>query len=251
MTVQQHDDDVVARLQAGAPGYPDAGPDAVRTLAAARRAVRRRRGRRVLGSVAVVVAAVVGLTAAGPIEVPGLGTFVMPGGYDLNSLLNQGEPPVFPRQRLLSDVADLERHVLPVAEELELSGYIDDDGAWGRPTCRWFTWSHGAFRDRDPSCANPDDPERPFDAESEAAFSRMSDAIDLSGVNVYRIEKNGWGPGTSFHLRDSSIMWNWYYSYVPGTPADASGEVRTETGLGPRLQVHVTGDWWFTVEPDD
>lgn len=245
MSVQLHDDDVVARLRADAPGYPDAGPDAGRTLAAARRALRRSRGRWALGSVAAVVAAVVGLTAVGPIEVPGLGTFVMPGGYDVNSLMNHGEPPVFARQRLLRDVADLERDVLPVTEDLGLTGYIDQG------PCRVFTWSHGAFRDRDSDCANPDDPELPFDAESEVAFARVSDAIDDSGVSVYRIEKGGWGPGTSFHLPDSSVMWNWYYSYVPGTPADAPAEVREETSLGPRLQVHVTGNWWFTVEPDD
>jgi hypothetical protein len=250
MSVQLHDDDVVARLRAGAPGYPDAGPDAGRTLAAARRALRRSRGRRALGGVAAVVAAVVGLTAAGPIELPGIGKFVMPGGYDVHSLINQGEPPVLPRQRLLDDVADLELQVLPVAEELGLTLYIDQRAAWGRPACRVFTWSHGAFRDRDPSCSNPDDPEPPFDAESEAAITRVSEAIELSGVNVYRIEKGGWGPGTSFHLQDSSWMWNWYYSYVPGTPADAE-EVRTETRLGVRLQVHVTGNWWFTTEPDD
>lgn len=251
MSVQLHDDDVLARLRAGAPGYPDAGPDARRTLAAARRAMRRSRRRRALGSVAAVVAAVVGLTAAGPIELPGGGRFVMPGGYDVHSLINQGEPPVFPRQRQLDDVADLERQVLPVADDLGLTLYIDEKAAWGRPACRVFTWSHGAFRDRDSSCANPDDPELPFDAESEAAFTRVSDAIEHSGVNVHRIEKGGWGPGTSFHLRDSSWRWNWYYSYVPGTPADAPEEVRTETGLGVRLQVHVSGDWWFTVEPDD
>ncbi|MFF4879430.1 hypothetical protein [Micromonospora sp. NPDC000668] len=251
MSVQLHDDDVLARLRAGAPGYPDAGPDAGRTLAAARRAMRRSRRRRALGSVAAVVAAVVGLTAAGPIELPGGGRFVMPGGYDVHSLINQGEPPVFPRQRQLDDVADLERQVLPVADDLGLTLYIDEKAAWGRPACRVFTWSHGAFRDRDSSCANPDDPELPFDAESEAAFTRVSDAIEHSGVNVHRIEKGGWGPGTSFHLRDSSWRWNWYYSYVPGTPADAPEEVRTETGLGVRLQVHVSGDWWFTVEPDD
>ena len=44
MSVQLHDDDIIARLRAGAPGYPDAGPDAGHTLAAARRALRRRRG---------------------------------------------------------------------------------------------------------------------------------------------------------------------------------------------------------------
>lgn len=251
MSVQPHDDDVVARLRAGAPGYPDAGPDAGRTLAAARRALRRSRGRRGLGSVAAVMAVVCGLTAAGPIELPGIGTFVMPFGYDVNSLIHPGEPHVFPRQRLLDDVADLERQVLPVVEELGLTGYIDEPAAWGRPACRGFTWSHGAFTDRDPSCANPDDPMPAFDAESEAAFTRVSDAIERSGVNVYRIEKGGWGPGTSFHLRDDSWRWNWYYSYVPDTPADASEEIRQETSLGVRLQVHVTGNWWFTVEPDD
>ena len=245
MSVQLHDDDVVARLRAGAPDYPDAGPDAERTLAAARRALLRRRGQRALASGAAVVTVVVGLTAAGPIELPGFGTVVMPGGNDIHSLVNHGEPPALPRQRLLHDVAELESQVLPAAEDLGLTLYIDE-GA-----CRGFTWSRGAFRDRDSNCANSDDPELPFDAQSDAAFTRVSDAIEHSGVNVYRIEKGGWGPGTSFHLRDSSWMWNSYYSYVPGTPADAPQERREETSLGIRLQVHVSGDWWFTVEPDD
>ena len=91
-----------------------------------------------------------------------------------------------------------------MAEELGRTRYIDEAAAWDRPACRVFTWSHGAFLDRDSSCANPDDPGPPFDAESEAAFTRVSDAIERSGVNVYRIEKGGWGPGTSFHLRDDS-----------------------------------------------
>ncbi len=251
MSIQLHDGDVVARLRAGAPGYPDGGPDADRTLAAARRALRRSWGRRALGGVAAVVAAVIGLTAAGPIELPGIGTFVTPGGYDVNSLIHHNEPPVPARQRLLDDVADLERQVLPMAKELGLSRYIDHKAAWGRPACRVFTWSHGAFQDRDPSCASPDDPVPPFDTQSEAAFRRVSDAIELSGVDVYRIEKGGWGPGTSFHLNDSSWTWNWYYSYVPGTPTDAPEEVREVTRLGVRLQVLVTGNWWFTVEPDD
>jgi len=251
MNVQLHDDDVVARLRADAPDYPDAGPDARRTLAAARRALHRSWARRALGSVAAVVVAVVGLTAVGPIELPGLGTIDMPGGHGINALPNQGEPPVYPRQRLLDDVADLELHVLPVTEDLGLTRYIDEEAAWGRPACRVFTWSRGAFLDRDSDCANPDDPGLPFDTESEAAFTRVSDAIEHSGVNVYRIEKGGWGPGTSFHLRDNSWKWNWYYSYVPGTPADAPDEERIQTSLGVRRQVHVSGDWWFTAEPDD
>ncbi|MEV4515520.1 hypothetical protein AB0K00_42005 [Dactylosporangium sp. NPDC049525] len=251
MTVQRDDDDVVARLRAGAPDYPEAGPDAGRTLAAARRALRRGRGRRALGGVVAVVAAVAGLTVAGPIELPGGGVFVMPGRHDVDALPNQGDPPLYPRQRLLHDVADLERQVLPAAEDLKLTLYIDDAGAGGLPACRVFTWSHGAFLDRDSGCVNPDDPGLPFDTDSEAAFTRVSDAIEHSGVHVYRIEKGAWGPGTSFHLRDSSPRWNWYYSYVPGTPADAPEAVRQETTLGTRLQVHVSGDWWFTVEPDD
>ena len=43
MSVQLNDDDVVARLRAGAPGYPETGPDLGRTLAAGRRALRRSR----------------------------------------------------------------------------------------------------------------------------------------------------------------------------------------------------------------
>ncbi|MET7396530.1 hypothetical protein ABZS66_23920 [Dactylosporangium sp. NPDC005572] len=251
MSVQPRDDDVVARLRAGVPDYPEAGPDAGRTLAAARRSLRRSRRRRVLGSVAAVLAVLVGLTAAGPIELPGLGTFAIPGWRDINALPDQGEPPVYPRQRMLDDVAELDRQVLPVVENLGLTGYGNDRGAWNRPACRGLTWSHGAFLDRGSGCANPDDPGRSFDAESDAAFTRVSQAIEHSGVNVYRIDKGGWGPGTSFHLRDDSWRWNWYYSYVPGTPADAPAEVREEMSIGTRLQVHVSGDWWFTAEPDD
>ncbi len=248
MNVQMHDDDVIARLRAGAPGYPDAGPDAGRTLAGARRALRRRQGRRALSSVAAAAVGVVGLAAAGPIELPGIGSFAMPGGH---SLPNEGDPPVYPRQKLLHDVAELDADVLPVVENLGLTGYGNDPRRWGRQGCRGLTWSHGAFRDRNSDCSNPDDPELPFDAESEAAFARVSAAIEASGVDVDRIDKGGWGPGTSFHLNDNSIQWNWYYSYDPSTTADEPEEIRTETPLGTRMQVHVTGRWWFTVEPDD
>jgi hypothetical protein len=99
-----------------APGYPDAGPHAGHTLATARRALRRSRGRRALTGVAAVVAAVVGLTAVGPIEPPSFGTFGTPGGHD-NSLPSQGDPPGYPRQRLLHDVANLERQARPAAED--------------------------------------------------------------------------------------------------------------------------------------
>jgi hypothetical protein len=251
MSAQLHDDDIAARLREGAPDYPDAGPDAGRALAAARRALRRSRGRRALAGVAAVVAVVAGLAVAGPIHLPGVGTVVAPGGPDSDSLPNQGDPPVYPRQRLLDDVAALRLQALPVAEELGITRFINEPGGWGRPACRVFTWSHGAFQDRVSDCANPDDPTPPLDSQSEAAFTRMAGALELTGVDIFRIDKSGWGPGTSFHLRDSSWRWNWYYSYVPGTPADAPAEVREQTGLGVRLQIHVTGDWWFTVEPDD
>jgi hypothetical protein len=251
MTVQLDDHDVVARLRAGAPDYPDAGPDAGRTLVSARRALRRSRARLVVGGVAAAVAAIVAVTAVAPIEVPGLGTFAGLGGRDINALPNQGDPPVYPRQRMLDDVADLETHVLPVTEDLGLTRYINDGGAFGRPACRVFTWSRGTFLDRDPDCVNPDDPGLPLDAESEVAFARVSDAIKHAGVNVYRIEQGGWGPGISFHLRDNSWRWNWYYSYVPETAANTQEEIRTQTPIGVRLAVHVSGNWWFTAEPDD
>ncbi|GIG01103.1 hypothetical protein [Catellatospora citrea] len=252
MSVQlPDDDDVVARLRADAPGYPKTGPDAGRTLAAARRALGRSRRRRALGGVATVVAALVGLTAVGPIELPGIGTLAMPFGPNTDAPPDQGDPPVYPRERMLHDVAALELQVLPVTEHLGLTSYLDEPAAWGRPACRVFTWSHGAFRDRNSDCANPDDPEPPFDTASDTAFAQVSDAIETSGVDVDRIDNGRWGPGTSFHLRDNSWRWNWYYSYVPGTPSDAPAEERTETGLGVRRQVHVSGDWWFVVEPDD
>lgn len=251
MSVQLDDDDVVARLRAGAPGYPQAGPDAGRTLAAARRALRRSRGRRAVGAAAAVVTVLIGLTAIGPIELPGIGTLAMPFGYGTNSLPDQGDPPVYRRERMLDDVANLELRLLPVVRELGVTRYFNEPAGWTQPGCRVFVWSQGAFRDRNAECANPDDPEPPLDAASEAEFRRVSDAIGDSGVNVDRIEKGGWGPGTSFHLRDNSWRWNWYYSYVPGTPPDAPAEERTETRLGVRLKVHVSGDWWFTVEPDD
>ncbi|GAA1841069.1 hypothetical protein [Asanoa iriomotensis] len=245
------DDDVVTRLRAGAPGYPEYGPDAGLTLAAARRALRRGRARRTVGGgVAAAVAVLVGLTAGGAIQLPDAGTFAVPFGPGAGGLPDQGDPPIYPPERLRHDVESLQRQVLPATTDLALTSYLYEPGGWGRSTCRVFTWSQGAFRDRAADCANPSDPEPALDGASEAAFDRVSDAIERSGVDVYRIEKGGWGPGTSFHLRDNSWKWNWYYSYIPGSSQDAR-EVRTDTSLGVRLQVHVSGDWWFTVEPDD
>jgi hypothetical protein len=137
-----------------------------------------------------------------------------------------------------------------VVEQLGVTRYLDQAEPSG-PGCRVLMWAHGEFRDRHGDCANPDDPEPDLDDESETAFAQISEAIAQSGVDVDRIEKGGWGPGTSFHLEDSSWQWNWFYSYDPDMPADTPDEVTTQTGLGPRLQVHITGDWWFTVEPDD
>jgi hypothetical protein len=102
-----------------------------------------------------------------------------------------------------------------------------------------------------PDRAGPDYTGAVVARNAVAAFNRISDAIEHSGVNIYRIGKGGWGPGMSLHLRDNSWEWNWYYSYIPGTAADATAEQRSETSLGTRLQVHVGGNWWFTVEPDD
>ncbi|SNT50490.1 hypothetical protein SAMN05421812_107321 [Asanoa hainanensis] len=244
-----HDDDVVARLRAGDPGYPETGPDAGRTLVAARRALRRSRGRRALaGGLAVAMAAVVGLTTIGGVDLPGV--FPAPFGYDTRSLPNEGDPPIYPADRMLDDASSLAL-VLTTTVDLGVTSYLADPGAWGRAGCRAFTWSQGAYRDRHADCANATDPELPFDAASEAAFARVTRAIERSGVDVDRIDKGGWGPGTSFHLRDNSWQWNWYYSYVPDTPPNAPVEKRTQTNLGPRLEVHIVGNWWFTVEPDD
>ncbi|GIF63862.1 hypothetical protein Ais01nite_18970 [Asanoa ishikariensis] len=243
------EDDVVARLRAGEPGYPETGPDAGLTLASARRALRRSRVRRALaGGVAVVIAALVGLTTVGGLNLPG--TLAAPFGYDIGSLPDEGDPPIYPADRMLDDASSLGL-VLSATNDLGLTLYIDDPGAWGRPGCRVFTWSQGAYRDRHSDCANATDPELPFDAASEAAFGRVTKAIERSGVNVDRIDKGGWGAGTSFHLRDNSWRWNWYYSYVPDTPHDTPVEKRTQTNLGTRLEVHIIGDWWFVVEPDD
>jgi hypothetical protein len=246
-------DDVIARLRAQAPGIPPTGPDAAATLARSRRRLRNLRVRQVAGGVAGGVAAVlVAGIAVGPIDLPGGGTFVMPGGYEVRELA--GEPPVHSREQMREDVAALEAEVVPVVEDVELSLYLEEFNGpiAGTQPCHVLETARGTFRtpdDKSEGCSNPDE-NFPFDAVAQAQFDGIKAALARTGTNIHRItDRQGAEPtGLHFQLDDVSWLWNWDYVYQPeGIPQDGT----VERALGTTTYTHITGDWWFMQEPDD
>ncbi len=249
-------DDVVARLRTQAPELPATGPDAAATLARSRRRLRVRRVRQITGGLVGGVAAVlVAGIAVGPVDLPGGGTFVMPGGYEVRELTD--EPPVHSREQTLEDVAALEAEVVPVAEDVELSLYLEEsDGVIvGTQPCHVLETTRGTFRtphDENENCSNPDE-NFPFDAVAQAQFDGIKAALGRTGTDIHRITlrqdlRGGAPTGLHFQLDDRSWQWNWDYVYQPeGIPEDGT----VEDPLGTTTYTHITGDWWFMQEPDD
>ena len=155
-------DDVVARLREAAHAVPDVRFDTPAVLASARRALRRRRRRQAV--VGVVGAGLVALTVAGPVHLPGVGTFAMPGGhqvrvglgvedpdapapaagFDLGELREwlaqfSSEPPS--PETMAEDVAGLREHVLPVLEDVRPTWYEANQG------CDVLEYPRGTFSD--------------------------------------------------------------------------------------------------------
>ncbi len=253
-------DDVVARLR-DASAVPDVQFDAPAMLATAQRALRRRRRRQAFGG--GVAAGLVALTVAGPVHLEGVGTFAMPGGHEVRTLLGVADPdapapaagfdlsellsPFITQQpspeRMAEEVASLQALVLPVLEELEPTWY--EDGP-----CDILEYPRGTFS-VDGTCGGRP-AEQPFDAAARADLDRILDAVEHSGVPTDELMSAEYAPdGTvesaGFLRSGGGIEWNFAYLYSPDErPA------QWESSLGPITITPIadTG-WWFEKSPND
>lgn len=235
------DDAVVAYLRANAPGLPAARFDPRAITARARRALRRRRLRASVVSVAAATSVYLALALAGPMAVPGLGSVAVPGSDALRPAVRDFFPGTVPGpDQWHEDVARLEADVLPVVEELELFYYLLEPGSLFDPgECRILEYPRGQYRDGDPKCRDL----VPFDDQARMDFDAVTRAVERSGVSVERIFRSR--GAIYIRLPDYSWQYNWAYVYLSDVdtppPARFPGEEWT----------HIRGDWWFHRAHDD
>jgi hypothetical protein len=148
------------------------------------------------------------------------------------------------RQRA-DDVAQLERWVVPVVEELDVRFYLDEG-----VTCHAVLYSRGEFREGDGSCGSPTESYGPFDAVVRKDFDRISAAIKASGVKTLRFDASVNAAGAlthvSFRIIDRSIEWNWFYLFDPTNAVPKGGQASN----APRYQ-RINERWWLVTEVDD
>jgi hypothetical protein len=176
-----------------------------------------------------------GLALAGPVPVPGGGTVSVPGSQGLRALVADtipGRPPG--PDEWNGDVDRLERYVLPVLDQLQVSSYLLDEA--GR--CRIFKYSRGNYSDQN-NCEEM----TPFDAQAAADFDRVTRAVERSGIPVERMGRELGG----YHIRvkDASWQYNWEYVYMPGV--DSPPPINFPEERWTRIR----GDWWFHRAHDD
>jgi hypothetical protein len=228
------DDAVVAYLRARAPGVPAVRFDTRAVTARARGALRRRRLRNSLVAAAGAITVYFGLALAGPVPVPGGGEVSVPGSRAVRAMVAEFVPGPAPGPEDWNDDVDrLERHVLPVLTELQVSYYLLEEGP-----CRILKYSRGDYSDQD-NCEDM----TPFDPQATADFDRVTRAVERSGVAV---ERMGSGPGGFYiRLKDSSWQYNWEYVHMPGvdTPPPVTFPEERWT--------RIRGDWWFHRAHDD
>jgi len=148
-------------------------------------------------------------------------------------------------QKRADDVAQLERLVVPVVDELDVRFYLDEGF-----TCQSLLYSRGEFREGDGSCGSPTESFGPFDAVVRRDFDRIRAAIKASGVNTLRFDAsvNDGGVLThvSFRIVDHSIEWNRFYLFDPTLAGPKSGQAPN----APRYE-QINERWWLVTEVDD
>jgi hypothetical protein len=142
-----------------------------------------------------------------------------------------GLPPV-PEERA-SDVDRLERDVLPVIEELQVTYYLRES-----PTCRILEYERGHYGD--PGCTEM----VPLDAQALADFERVTAAVARAGVSLDRIRWDG--DGVEFVLPDSTWQFNYEYVYRPYI--DTPPAIRWP---GEEQWTLIRAHWWFHRAHDD
>ena len=258
-------DDVVARLREAAHAVPDVRFDTPAVLATARRALRRRRRRQAV--VGLVGAGLVALTVAGPVHLPGVGTFAMPGGhqvrvglgvedpdapapaagFDLGELREwlaqfSSEPPS--SETMAEEVAGLQEHFLPVLEDIRPTWYETNQG------CDVLEYPRGTFSD-DGECAGRPG-ELPFDGPARTDLDRLVAAVRDSGVPSEELRSASYTQArtvasASIARTGGGIEWNFSYLYSP-----ESRPREWESALGP-VTITPIGDsgWYFEQAPND
>lgn len=148
-------------------------------------------------------------------------------------------------QTRAADVAELERLVVPVVEELGVRLYLDE----GR-SCHSLLYSRGEYRDGDDSCGSPTESYGPFDAVVRRDFDRIRAAIEATAVGTFRFDASINADGSltrvSFRLVDRSIQWNRFYLFDPTNAIPKSDRAPN----APRYQ-RINERWWLVTEVDD
>jgi hypothetical protein len=148
-------------------------------------------------------------------------------------------------QKRADDVAQLERFVVAVVDELDVRFYLDEGF-----TCHSLVYSRGEFREGDGGCGSPTESYGPFDAVVRRDFDRISGAIKASGVKTFRfaasVDDGGVLTHVSFRIIDRSIEWNRYYLFDP-THAVPKG---VGAPNAPRYE-QINERWWLVTEVDD
>jgi hypothetical protein len=146
------------------------------------------------------------------------------------------------RAEMAADVAAMNQ-IIPILEELEVTGYIVEDG------CRWIIYSRGGFVDGDDSCQPGN--AVPFDDMARADHQRLTDAIEAAGAPTHRLneatfEADGELRTAVFLHSAQPFPDQWEYIYDPGN-------VYPKEDGGPLEAVHtrVDASWWFLNHLDD
>lgn len=159
----------------------------------------------------------------------------------LIALVGCDSPPS--EEKRADDVAQLEAHVLPVVDELDVRFYLDEGSS-----CNSILYPRGEFRDGDDSCGSPTETYGPFDATVRSDFDRISAAIEASGVDAHRFDASVTADGVltyaSFPLEDSSIQWNWDYLYDPSNTVSKGQRPNAPT-------YQINDNWWLVTAIDD
>jgi hypothetical protein len=230
------DDAVVAFLRTRAPGLPTVQFDTRAVTARARGALRRRRLRNSVLAAACASIVYLGLALAGPVPVPGVGTVTVPGSQALRAMVADvipGRPPG--PDEWSDDVDSIEKYLLPVLDQLQVTYYLDDEAG----SCRIMKYSRGDFSDQS-HCEEM----TPFDEQAAADFNRVRRAVERSGLPVERLGRE-LGGGYYVRLKDSSWQYNYQYVSLPGADAPPPKNFPEEEWT------RIRGDWWFFRAHDD
>jgi len=148
-----------------------------------------------------------------------------------------------------AEVAQLETHVVPVVDELDVTFYLDEG-----KSCNGIIYPAGEFRDGDYSCGSVTENYGKFDAKVRTDFDRIRTAIEKSGVPTHRFDASVGSGGVlrevTFPREDGSWQWNWSYLYDP-TDSVTKDRRSGEPTMGSPTYTEIGKKWWLVTAVDD